>query len=138
MYTCPPAWHPPEHAGYPLEIHEAMPRKLTSMRYKGICQCGKVAFELDDELAGAAAFHCAACTRKDTPLWGIPRDRLRLLASEEGIGAYTFNGHIVGHRFCRTCGVHLYGEDLDGTGRGMAYVNVDCIAEAAGLASLGE
>jgi hypothetical protein len=60
-------------------------------------------------------------------LWAIPRDRLRLLASDGDIGAYTFNETVVGHRFCGTCGMHLYGEQIGERDDRLAYVNIDCI-----------
>jgi len=32
--------------------------------YKGSCHCGKVAFEVEGELAGAMACNCSICSRK--------------------------------------------------------------------------
>ncbi len=98
------------------------------MRYKGICQCGHVAFEVEDDGPGPVA--CGTRSPDGTLLWRVPRDRLRRLDSAADIGAYTFSGRLVGHRFCATCGVHLYGEELGSEGLRMAYVNRDCIGPA--------
>jgi hypothetical protein len=122
------------------------------MSFRGTCHCGRFVFELQ----GMSPDPDAPTNRKDafipadganrvpadadaganTHRWvrergallSVPRERLRLLSSEEGVGAYTFSGRIVGHRFCGACGTHLYGEDLDNSGPGTAYVNPWCIA----------
>ena len=103
------------------------------MHYRGICRCGNAAFEVDGEDAGLAASAHAANRGAGAALWSIPRDRLRLLGALAGIGAYTCSKQLIGHRFCGTCGTHLYGEEIvEGDGR-MVYVNLDCLvpAEAA-------
>ena len=97
------------------------------MLYKGICGCGKVAFEIDGEFAAASSSNRQACPGTNAPLRCIPRGRLRLPATEESIGAYTFNDQVVGHRFCHACGIHLYGEDLGAGQSPMAYVNPECV-----------
>src|SRR5215813_14209463 len=71
------------------------------MKYKGSCHCGKVAFEVEGELNGAMACNCSMCSRKGSLLWFVPRDHLHVLASEADIGTYTFNKHLVKHRFAR-------------------------------------
>jgi hypothetical protein len=83
------------------------------MRYKGSCHSGKVAFEVEGELEGAVACNCSICSRKGALLWAVPRDQLRLLTPEDGMGRYTFNNHVIEHRFCRTCGMHPYAEDVE-------------------------
>jgi hypothetical protein len=76
------------------------------VKYDGSCHCGKVAFEVEGELNGAMACNCSMCSRKGSLLWFVPREHLHLLTSEEAIGTYTFNKHVIKHRFCRTCGIH--------------------------------
>lgn len=87
------------------------------MAFRGTCRCGRFVFEVQ---GGAAS---------DGGLLSVPRDRLRLLSSEEGVGAYTFSGRTIGHRFCGACGTHLYGEEIGGAGPGIAYVNPRCIVD---------
>jgi hypothetical protein len=43
------------------------------------------------------------------------------------IGTYTFNKHIIKHRFCQTCGIHPYGEGTDPKGNKIAAINLRCI-----------
>jgi len=105
------------------------------MIYKGSCHCGRVAFEVEGELNEAMACNCSICSRKGSLLWFVPRDRLHLLTSEEGIGTYTFNKHVIKHRFCQLCGIHPYGEGVDPKGNRMAAINIRCL-EDVDLASV--
>lgn len=97
------------------------------MKYKGSCHCGKIAFEAEGELAGAMACNCSICARKGSLLWFVPRDRLRLLTAEADVATYTFNKHVIKHRFCPTCGIHPYGEGVDPQGNRMAAINIRCL-----------
>ncbi|WP_096696894.1 GFA family protein [Polaromonas sp. AER18D-145] len=97
------------------------------MVYQGSCHCGKVAFEVEGELTGAMECNCSICTRKGALMWFLPREKLRLLTPEDAMATYTFNKHVIGHRFCRTCGIHAYGEGVDPKGNRMAAVNVRCL-----------
>ena len=97
------------------------------MKYKGGCHCGKVAFEVEGELNGAMACNCSICSRKGSLLWFVPQDQLRVLTAEKDIGTYTFNNHVIKHRFCRTCGIHPYGEGTDPKGNRMAAINIRCL-----------
>jgi hypothetical protein len=77
------------------------------VKYKGSCHCGKVVFEVEGELQGAMACNCSMCSRKGSLLWFVPREQLTVLTPEKDIGTYTFNKHLIKHRFCQTCGIHL-------------------------------
>jgi hypothetical protein len=99
----------------------------TTMTYRGSCHCGKVAFEVDGEIAGAMACNCSMCSRKGSLLWFVPRVSLRLLTPEADLAAYTFNKHVIRHRFCANCGIHPYGEGTDPKGNKMAAINIRCL-----------
>jgi hypothetical protein len=96
------------------------------MLYGGSCHCGNISFEVEGELTQVVACNCSICARKGALLWAVPRDKLRLIGSEQGIGTYTFNNHVIAHRFCRTCGIHPFAENTAGNKR-EAYVNVRCL-----------
>ncbi|RFC36731.1 MAG: hypothetical protein DID90_2727553697 [Candidatus Nitrotoga sp. LAW] len=68
-------------------------------------------------------------------MWFVPREKLRLLTPENEISTYTFNKHIIKHRFCPTCGIHPYGEGVGPNGNNMAAINIRCI-EGIDLASV--
>ena len=97
------------------------------MRYRGSCHCGKVSFEVEGEIKGAMDCNCSICQRKGSLLWFVPRDHLHLLSPDDATGIYTFNKHVIKHRFCPTCGIHPYGEGIGPDGKAMAAINLRCI-----------
>lgn len=105
------------------------------MNYRGSCHCGNVAFEVSGELGGVMECNCSICSRKGALMWFVPRDQLHLLTAEDNAASYTFNKHVIQHRFCKTCGIHPYGEGTDPKGNKMAAINVRCL-EDVDLASL--
>lgn len=99
------------------------------MIHRGSCHCGKVAFEVEGEIRGALACNCSICSRKGSLLWFVPREKLHLHTPEEAASTYTFNKHVIRHRFCPTCGIHPYGEGVDPTGNRMAAINIRCLED---------
>lgn len=97
------------------------------MKYNGSCHCGRVAFEVEGEIKGAMACNCSICQRKGSLLWFVPREKLQLLTPEEAASTYTFNKHVIKHRFCPKCGMHPYGEGVDPKGNSMAAINIRCL-----------
>ncbi len=104
------------------------------MKYKGSCHCGQVAFEVEGAIKDLTACNCSICSRKGALLWFISRDKLRLLTPEERMSTYTFNKHKIKHRFCPTCGIHLFCEATDHSGKPSAAVNARCL-EGVDIAS---
>ena len=105
------------------------------MKYKGSCHCGKVSFEIEGEIKEAMACNCSLCERKGSLLWFRPRSELKLLSPEDAASTYTFNKHVIKHRFCATCGIHPYAEAVDPQGRPTAAINLRCI-EGVDLSSI--
>jgi hypothetical protein len=99
------------------------------MNYKGSCHCGRVAFEVEGEITGAMACNCSICQRKGSLLWFVPRSALKLSTPDEAASTYTFNKHVIKHRFCPVCGMHPYGEGTDPKGNEMAAINIRCIED---------
>lgn len=99
------------------------------MLYRGSCHCGRVAYEVEGTITAALACNCSICSRKGILLWAVPYDRLRLLSAGDEAGVYTFNRHVFLHRFCRTCGIHPYAEDVSTARDRMAYVNLRCLED---------
>jgi hypothetical protein len=97
------------------------------MLYQGSCHCGHIAFEVEGTLTGAMACNCSLCQRKGSLMWFVPRERLNLLTPDDNASTYTFNKHVIRHRFCATCGVHPYGEAPDPKGNAMAAINIRCL-----------
>lgn len=99
------------------------------MNYKGSCHCGNVKFEVEGELQGAMACNCSLCSRKGALMWFVPRSQLKLLTPDESLATYTFNKHVIKHRFCAKCGIHPYGEGVDPKGNPVAAVNIRCLED---------
>ena len=99
------------------------------MKYHGSCHCGKIKFEVEGELKNAMTCNCSICQRKGAVMWFVPRDSLKLLTPDDAAATYTFNKHIIKHRFCPTCGMHPYGEGSDQQGNRMAAINVRCLED---------
>src|SRR5688572_10501497 len=97
------------------------------MKYRGSCHCGRIAFEAEGKLDGAMSCNCSICQRKGSLLWFIPRDSFRLLTPEENASSYTFNKHVIKHRFCPTCGMNPFSEAIDPKGNRMAAINIRCL-----------
>ena len=105
------------------------------MNYQGSCHCGRVAFEVEGQIGGALACNCSICSRKGSLLWFVPREKLQLRTPDEAASTYTFNKHVIRHRFCPVCGMHPYGEGVDPSGKPMAAVNLRCV-EGLDLAAI--
>ncbi len=99
------------------------------MIYKGACHCGKMAFEVEGEIKGAMSCNCSICQRKGALMWFVLRDKLRLLTPDNAAATYTFNKHVIKHRFCPVCGIHPYGEGRDPKGNAMAAINIRCLED---------
>ena len=99
------------------------------MKYKASCHCGKIAFEVEGEIESALACNCSMCSRRGSLLWFVPRERLHLLTPEDAISTYTFNKHVILHKFCSNCGIHPYGEGTDPKGNQVAAINIRCLED---------
>ena len=99
-----------------------------SNTYAGSCHCGNVAIEVDGTIDGGLACNCSICARRASLLWFVPRTSLRLKTPEEAAGTYLFNKHVIQHRFCPKCGIHVFGEGTDPKGNAVAAVNLRCVA----------
>ncbi|MFT7776194.1 GFA family protein [Roseateles sp.] len=97
------------------------------MLYQGSCHCGRIAFHVEGELDGVMSCNCSICQRKGALMWFLPRVALTLQTPDEAASSYTFNKHVIRHRFCPHCGMHPYGEGRDPKGNEMVAVNVRCL-----------
>jgi hypothetical protein len=97
------------------------------MKYQGSCHCGQVKLAVEGTIDSGMACNCSMCQRKGALLWFVPRKEMQLLTPESDTRAYLFNKHKIKHRFCPTCGIHVYGEAAAPSGEMMAAINVRCI-----------
>ena len=97
------------------------------MTYRGGCHCGRVAFEVEGDIAQVVQCNCSICSKRGYLLWYVPGDRLRLATPEADLATYTFNTGRAKHRFCPQCGCAPFGEGADRKGTPTAAVNVRCL-----------
>ena len=97
------------------------------MHIHGSCHCGKVAYEVETDIEQAFACNCSMCTRRGSLLWFVPRDKFKLLSGEPDLTTYTFNKHIIQHRFCKHCGIQSFAWGKDRQGNAMAAINLRCL-----------
>jgi hypothetical protein len=98
------------------------------MQYHGSCHCGRVKFEFAGEFGPALACNCSICSRRGSLLWFMPREALAVTGENE-LASYTFNKHVIKHRFCKTCGILAFGEGVDPQGNKTAAVNIRCLED---------
>ena len=97
------------------------------MHYTGSCHCGQVAFDVEGTIDSGLACNCSICARRASLLWFVPREQLTLRTPDDAAATYTFNKHVIAHRFCPACGIHAFGEGTDPKGNRVAAVNLRCI-----------
>jgi hypothetical protein len=104
-------------------------KETRAMTHQGSCHCGRIKFEVEGEIGSALSCNCSICQRKGSLLWFVPHGALKLLTPEKNASSYTFNKHVIQHRFCPTCGIHPYGEGKAPDGSAMAAINIRCLED---------
>ncbi len=97
------------------------------MKNIGSCHCGNIRFEVEGVIDSGLSCNCSICLRKGSLLWFAPFRAFQLLTPDANIGSYTFNKHVIHHKFCQVCGVSPYAEGADPAGNKMAAINIRCI-----------
>jgi hypothetical protein len=96
------------------------------VKHRGSCHCGKVVIEFEGQIDQALSCNCSICSRRGSLLYFTARDALTVTGEAE-LATYTFNKHVIKHRFCRTCGILPFGEGTDPKGNRMAAINIRCL-----------
>jgi hypothetical protein len=97
------------------------------MIHEGSCHCRRIRFRVEGDIRGVISCNCSICQRKGSLMWFVPREALRLLTPDADASTYSFNKHVIQHRFCPVCGMHPFGEGTDRTGKSMAAINIRCL-----------
>ena len=101
------------------------------MSYSATCHCGAVELEVEGEIPGEAiSCNCSHCRRKGFLLTFVPAEKARLTRGADQLQTYTFNKHVIQHRFCGTCGAQPLSEGKGPDGSATVMVNLRCVVEA--------
>ncbi len=92
--------------------------------HKGSCHCGSVTFEAETNLEPVIECNCSHCYRKGLLLAFLTPDSFLQKRGEDRLSEYLFNKHVIRHRFCRTCGVEVFGMGKRPDDQDMVAVNV--------------
>jgi hypothetical protein len=93
----------------------------------GSCHCGAVQFTVAGEIDQAIECNCSHCSRKGFLLWFVPRASLTVTAGNGQLATYTFNRHVIEHRFCSVCGCQPFGLGRMPDGTETAAINLRCL-----------
>ena len=99
--------------------------------YQGACHCGAVAFEAELDLAaGTSKCNCSICQKSRFWKAIVLADKFRLLRGADLLADYQFGREVIHHRFCRQCGVKIFGSgDFEPIGAFYA-LNLACLTNA--------
>jgi hypothetical protein len=97
--------------------------------YQGSCHCGQVRFECNLDLAeGTSRCNCSICSKARFWKAFVPGAALRVLEGEAALQDYRFASHSIRHRFCRHCGIKVFGEGSNPAFGGQFFaVNLACL-----------
>ncbi|MFU8802748.1 MAG: GFA family protein [Bradymonadaceae bacterium] len=78
--------------------------------YRGQCHCGRVAWEIEVDLATTRILNCncSICHKKGFLHLIVEPENFRLLSGEDVLQEYRFNTGEAVHRFCQHCGIHSF------------------------------
>lgn len=97
------------------------------MKHRASCHCGKLAREFEADIQGALSCNCSICSRSGALLMFLPRDRVKVAATPDAVSTYTFNKHVIQHKFCKACGIKVLGEAVDPQGNEISAINLRCV-----------
>ena len=99
--------------------------------HEGGCHCGAVRYQATLDLGEPViACNCSICRAKGLLLSFVPADALELRRGEDELADYRFNTRKIAHRFCRACGVEVFGQ-VEGQGAAINVRTLDGVDIAA-------
>ncbi|HEX7079520.1 MAG TPA: GFA family protein [Gammaproteobacteria bacterium] len=101
---------------------------MSIQHYKGGCQCGAVAYEVDVDLDNTITCNCSRCQKLGFVLAFAPVESFDLKSGEESLTEYRFNKKQIRHLFCKICGVESFAMGKrPSDGADIAAINVNCL-----------
>jgi hypothetical protein len=104
---------------------------MATEAHDGGCHCGAVRYTATLDLAEPViACNCSICAAKGLLLSFVTADKLQIQRGEGELATYRFNTMNIGHRFCRICGVEVFGQ-VEGQGAAVNVRTLDDVDMAA-------
>ena len=97
-------------------------RRQLSLRQRGLRGRGRDQGSLFLQLLHVLAARQRSCGSRRA-------EKFRLLRGESDLVTYTFNKHVIKHRFCSHCGIQSFARGKDPSGNAMAAINIRCLED---------
>ena len=110
-----------------MAIPDTHPPGATTMKYKGGCHCGQIAFDVEAQIGPVIECNCSMCSKRGYPLAFVPAAQVVLHTPDADMLIYMFNTHRIRHYVCPVCGVGPFGRSTDPSGIDMFALNVRCL-----------
>ena len=94
------------------------------MKYRGLCHCKKVSFEVDCEIDTVISCNCSHCQIKGLLLTFVGAESFTLVSGGGDLTSYKFNKKVIDHLFCKYCGVESFSKGKDKEGNDTVAINV--------------
>jgi hypothetical protein len=89
---------------------------MTAEVHAGGCHCGAIRYEATIDLAAPVIVcNCSICAMKGLMLSFVAGDGVTLNDGASQMETYRFNAGKIAHRFCKRCGVEVFGQ-VEGSG----------------------
>lgn len=91
------------------------------------CHCGEVRLSFPGLPEEAISCNCSHCAKKGFLLAFFPSDQVKVETGTDKLSTYSFNKHVIRHRFCPTCGTQVFAEGKMPDGSPATAVNLRCV-----------
>jgi hypothetical protein len=104
---------------------------MSTKNYRGSCHCGKVRYDAELDLTRESSrCNCSICLKSRH--WGmlVQPAQFKLLSGESDLSDYQFAMKLGHHRFCKHCGVRVFGHgDVPQLGGAFVSINLATLDE---------
>ncbi len=106
--------------------------------YRASCHCGRVklTFAKPAPVDRLIDCNCTICTKKGVLHTPVLEDEVTSLEGADDLALYRFGSGVAEHRFCRHCGIHVYGRPRSAPER--LTVNARCLDNFAEVLATAE
>lgn len=112
---------------------------MSEITVNGSCHCGAVRFRcLLDPRQPTSRCNCSICRKSRFWKAIVPANAFTLLQGSDDLREYRFGSRTIAHRFCRHCGVKVFGRvDAQEPSDAFYAVNLACIDDLNDEAKAG-